>query len=136
MKVNELRIGNYVFYNSERKEFGFVSGVQEFLTNDGKIAINRRLDIFYDTKDIEPIPLNEDWLLKMGFIKDEFTLKFGIGLFWCKNNCDDSYYIDFEKDLGGFYIGANGYGYLRNIEYVHELQNLYFALTGEELVIC
>lgn len=130
IQANELRIGNYYMYAGndgivyakvntiQYNQFGLLSDCDG--VNFGICA---------------PIPITEEWLLKFGFKKDEFILKFSVGLFWCINNCDDSFYIDFDEDFRGFYIGLNGYGYLKNINHIHELQNLYFALTNKELNI-
>src|SRR5690606_23732350 len=68
------------------------------------------------------IPLTEQWLIDLGLKRmpeSEYTL--------------DSY------DLAGFKLWMNKGKFLFNdkinIDYVHQLQNLYFALTGEELTI-
>ena len=58
-------------------------------------------------KKIEPIPLTEEWLIRFGFKKDMVLLT---------NSDGDNFYLSDFK-----------------IEYVHQLQNLYFALTGNEL---
>jgi len=64
-------------------------------------------------KDFEPIPLTEEWLVKFGLM----SIKTELG-FW--NNGDAIYFsYGFEKSI--------------ELKYVHQLQNLYFALTGEEL---
>jgi hypothetical protein len=68
---------------------------------------------------LKPIPLTEEWLLKFGFDKIDFQfIKNGIKLFPIR----DLYY------RGNFPIKSD-------IKYVHQLQNLFFALTGEELTI-
>ncbi len=65
----------------------------------------------------EPIPLTEDWLLKFGF-----ELKnWGIKVWYLKG---------FEIDQN-FYLKGIDWGV--RFKYVHQLQNLYFALTNEEL---
>jgi hypothetical protein len=63
-------------------------------------------------KDYEPIPLTEEWLLKFGFI-------------WHGD-------IKILKGYLNNYVDGNGETHLK---YVHQLQNLYFALTNEELKI-
>ena len=117
MKTNELRIGNLV--NHIRKGV-IVIGIME-------------LDfIEKEVLDIEPIPLTEEWLLNLGFKK--YT-------YWRPNNLD--YY---HSDLKEFCIISgqvrlctdDPYEFFKipqNIQFVHQLQNLYFALTGEELTI-
>ena len=113
MKANELRIKNWVF-------------------NGKNIQVtSKQIDLFNDgVYDLLPIPLTEEWLLKFGFDKEKD---------WCGNEKEGSYelngyYYDMEdKDL--LYI--DNYGYESFCEYqlkhVHQLQNLSFALTGEEL---
>jgi hypothetical protein len=69
------------------------------------------------------IPLTEEWLLKFGFIKNNtcYVLKFG-------SNCITiSLFKKPYSYLNGTYISDR-------TQYVHQLQNLYFALTGEELI--
>lgn len=105
IKINEVRIGNWFSYNGADEEM-------QIDANDFQYVINGHIT------DIEPIPLTEEWLVKLGFEKilwDDFTFFRNKGL-------------DIEIHNGGFY--AN-----RKIENVHTLQNLYFALTGEELTI-
>ena len=64
----------------------------------------------------EPITLNAEWLEKFGFKKNNM------------------YWID-DTNIG-FTFHKNGnieWNQPKHIKYVHELQNLYFALTGKEL---
>jgi hypothetical protein len=67
--------------------------------------------------DIKPIILTEEWLLKLGF---DINIPYGWFYRGFKLNKNFSY------ELIGDAI---------KIKYVHQLQNLYFALTGEELTI-
>jgi hypothetical protein len=71
---------------------------------------------------IKPIPLTEEWLLKFGFSKkvDYLLQKRGFS-------------ICFEKHGDIFECFLESIGI--EIEYVHQLQNLYFALTNEELIL-
>lgn len=78
---------------------------------------------FYHLSDIKFIPLTEEWLLKFGF-ECVFT------------NDDHHYYLEsidlsLDRSYQPFGIGK----YKLKFEYVHQLQILYFALTGEELTI-
>lgn len=113
MKANELRIGNFV---SDR--LGIV-----IIGTNGRIEF---ADIY------KPIPLTEEWLVKFGFVKTYYDFEKG--------------YIKFDKNISdygcegiksNFWLVPNGdddwYRIPLNLLYVHQLQNLYFALTGEEL---
>ncbi len=127
MKASELRIGNLVDYN----EGGIfkVIGIHEFgIDCEDEIEI-----IYMEYENFNPIPLTEEWLLNLGFkeYKD----------FGYKTGCFDyikygfSYLIDTKK-IRIMHKGNNMSHILQNkVHYVHQLQNLYFALTGEELTI-
>jgi hypothetical protein len=122
--INELRIGN--LFTTHINLRGSWAEKQRF---DGEIYRCNRHTFMSDTeteKIFKPIPLSEEWLIRFGFLLEDLN--------WYKNDSDDSFYISFESDYG-FYVGATTYGYLKAILYVHQLQNLYFALTGKELTI-
>ena len=77
-------------------------------------------------KDIKPIKLTEQWLKGFGFEK------FGDYEIYNK----EDFQIDKtakEQNEKGYWFFINEYPV--NIMYVHQLQNLYFALCNEELVI-
>ena len=114
MKAEELRIGNYIYYSSE------VSKDELMTVSIGTFGL-----MLYNSDQLSPIPLTEEWLLKFGFESDEITFEFnGFTLGWYKG--DKMYYLP---------TGQISLRHKKEIEYVHQLQNLYFALTGEELTI-
>jgi hypothetical protein len=82
-----------------------------------------------------PIPLTEEWLLKFGFIKNTYP---NLHWFKCLDN-GDKLSITEHKQYGSnkhlsFYFNCGGYSSIDlQLINVHQLQNLYFALTGEEL---
>lgn len=114
VKLKELRIGNFVYCLSDDEktlEFVEISEIHEdmvYFTQcnfDGTIG-----GLCY------PIPLTEEWLLKMDFVN--------FGKRWTHSKLS----LDIIQGVG-FYMQ-----YVRlEINYVHTLQNLYFAITGEEL---
>jgi hypothetical protein len=85
----------------------------------------------------EPISLTEGWLRKFGFECRESTAakEYYLGL----NNVTNDWlfsivWLDKPESFG--YPNAPFYRNGRHtLYYVHQLQNLYFALTGEELTI-
>ena len=111
MKANELRIGNLVYLTDKDKVWEILDG--------------HEIDECDDNPLVQPIPLTEEWLLKFGFEKTmSWTyVKDLVG------NLKLVYYLG-EK---GWSIGFKSYSDFPNLKYVHQLQNLYFALTGEEL---
>ena len=131
MKANELRLGNLVYGVSDRIEKVTHITEKEVKTNLLKLDAESQLLNF---NDIRPIPLTEEWLLKFGF---EFNHQ---NEYWKHYQNDKGFNISqwvhptkfagFEK-FGAFYYGDS---YLE-VKYVHTFQNLYFALTGEELEV-
>ena len=133
MKTNELRIGNlvYVTDNLTNLIFKEITPINihnlMHLTGWDKSPV----DI-----EFEPIPLTEEFLLKFGFK----NIDKGGNDFITYTDSEHNYYlqIDVRRKDGKYLILDNSFDDLRafsmvDIEYVHQLQNLYFALTGNEL---
>lgn len=111
LQPKELRIGNYL---QDRK--GKIAIVEELSKDKIKAYSGMVTDL-----PLKPIPLTEEWLDKLGakLFPDGESLELSnrlIGYADCRNT---------------YYDKATGI----DLEYVHQLQNLYFALTGEELTI-
>ena len=83
---------------------------------------------------ISPIPLTEEWLLNFGFelTNDEGDVKYYDFI----NNSDYSIVFD-HSEIALHYNAKSGYYCIMyddtKLQKVHQLQNLYFALTGKEL---
>lgn len=133
MKASELRIGNlvYVTDNLTNLIFKEITPINihnlMHLTGWDKSPV----DI-----EFEPIPLTEEFFLKFGFE----NIDKGGNDFITYTDSEHNYYlqIDVRRKDGKYLILDNSFDDLRafsmvDIEYVHQLQNLYFALTGEEL---
>jgi len=118
MKANELRIGNWV----EQPNDG-VTRVTAIL-NDLQI----KTETGYIDKYCRPIPLTEEWLVKFGFDQNNVDIE-KYDCKWYKFSFTLDYW-NAQKFFVYGYIGGN-----KTIKHVHQLQNLYFALTGEELEI-
>ena len=128
----ELRIGNLIEYKLNSGSH-FVE-VNTYLLTVIDVGKKPFIDRY------KPIPLTEEWLLKFGFeeivfdseetgygVEYEISISHGSKMVVCddmsfgiENNELDTHWLslDFDKFSG-----------------VHQLQNLYFALTGEELEI-
>jgi hypothetical protein len=110
MKAKELRIGNLTY----RIE---VKNKNNTVIDDITIYDMERIQEVHDkTFTYEPIPLTEEWLLRFnwnGYNPMRFNHNFEIdkqGRLYCNSD----------------YKGVN-------VNYVHQLQNLYFALNNKEL---
>ena len=119
MDSRELRIGNLL----DRGDY--ICKVKT-IEEEGLILepINYKEEIFVE-RYIKPIPLTEDWLIKLGFFEKYGSCynRWNIKLFTLIDSEDD------DGNLKGEFI-FNG---TLEVKYVHQLQNLYFALTGAEL---
>jgi hypothetical protein len=122
MKASELRIGNLVW---DKMFLYSIRGITDILQaeisgiHNTKNASNEdfyKEGIVYSLnyENVEPIPLTEEWLLKFGFEKTDINT-------WG------------NKVIGIFFDGKIGSYNICNFKYVHQLQNLYFALCREEL---
>lgn len=109
---NELRIGNHIIdFHSEAK---ITSIGLEYISTDRGITKIQKIE------NIKPIPLTEEWLIKFGF-------KHYLYGYRLKSIVLEQY--------SSIYYKIRGYAHNSNIGYVHQLQNLYFDLTGKELFI-
>lgn len=123
MKANELRIGNLVQVDGAIVKVDSIHTSEQY--NTARTENGRLYSFVLDC--VEPIPLTDDWLVKFGFIeKDKWFYKEGfcIGYLTTEDNLQIEYCI----------AGHGGWKVLE-LKSVHQLQNLYFALTGEELTL-
>ena len=128
MKAKELRIGNYINHGTE------LIKVESIHTSKDDALINFDWEWNYFTSIVhcQPIPLTEKWLKKLGFKYSEERASMSNGFEEWENNgiyigpLDNDNYISEALDQGGIN---------QPIKYIHQLQNLYFALTGNELEI-
>lgn len=119
MKASELRIGNYL---NGRKGPVTVTEIRE--NNKVKIKENPSNFTFGDC--LLPIPLTEEWLLNLGFKKVGTNFELDFFVFW---------YSSYQNCFVWRFMNINSNADPISLEYVHQLQNLYFALTGEELTL-
>ena len=122
MKAEELRIGNYV----NEKHYG-LRRVVCIDNREGYDNVYR--DAYGDATGgfIRPIPLTEEWLLKFGLLNlNDYSFDGGCLYIDLLNKC---------IGVAGEEAVTCGMIYYAKCEYVHQLQNLYFALTGKELEI-
>ncbi|HLD90541.1 MAG TPA: hypothetical protein VI911_05930 [Patescibacteria group bacterium] len=124
MKIQELRIGNIVEL--------LIAGGGKFPNEIRPIKASEFYALSEHPGWAIPVPLTELWLEKFGFKSiglngQVFEHKEGIG--W---EGDDRFVI--ETDCKLFYPKFNFDDCCwTEFKYVHQLQNLYFALTGNEL---
>lgn len=110
MKPSELRIGNWVQANSPAM---IVEEITKF--GVGLYMPGSNADLFYHMiEKVEPIPITDEILVKAGFVK-KYGTWFGL--------------IELDED----YLFHYGMEEAVEIKSLHQLQNLVYCLTGEEL---
>ena len=129
LSAKDLRIGNYLFmpFTSENVK---VTGLALKEEKTQVMYIQSKFgtsQYFALPEQYSPIELTEELLLKIGFNEegkiDNENYVFDVYFYDC-------WRIDFREKLGYGDTDINLTGYWK----LHELQNLYFALTGSELV--
>jgi len=120
--ANELRIGNWVNAPSGNVK---VSAIGDKYFQDQKYGT------FYFVRS-EPIALTEEILLKAGFEKASVKDWWG-GLLINMGN--DGCKIRIRQNEDGWFFSFNCETLYIKCKSIHQLQNLYFALTGIELEI-
>lgn len=135
MKASELRIGNLIRLNREMEWSNPLSEktvkIESISTQGINYSNYPEMGVCWDTLDDKfvGIPLTEEWLLKFGFqYQDETKILF--------IQVGNLLHIEFEDmDCSITPTTWSGSSILpwMDIEYVHQLQNLYYALTGTEL---
>ncbi|MCQ2235204.1 MAG: hypothetical protein MJZ24_10760 [Paludibacteraceae bacterium] len=116
MNYKELRIGNHIYIDSRETAISAIDLAtmcqhEKFLIDKGVVT---------------PIYLSESILFKHGF-KVEFDITpnrvYSLGDFLIRSNSSHSFNL---------YVGQQTVG--KPFSYLHQLQNLYFAIEGKELI--
>ena len=146
IKPEELRIGNCFFNQTTVRE---CVGVLEdrIYYWDREISILK--PVWQSVELLDPIPITEEWLKRFGFsiegteLGDEGALViedpilapdyYEELIMWTPKGKGRRYIEDMDKDT--INVLQNYDKRMSHIKYVHQLQNLYFALTGSELTL-
>ena len=110
MKIEELRIGNWVNIDGR----------------DECVDAHWIYMLELDANGLKPIPLKEEILLSSGFYWDKKKV------YLCLN--ETAFRIRYSRNQLTLFQSSQ-YLTIPDIKYLHQLQNLYFALTQEELNI-
>ena len=117
MKSSELRIGNQIYIN----------GVVHNMTGADIFFMSQNEIFGIDISSYNPIKLTEEMLFKLGFgfeyekVLDRVYSSGDFLLYWNKQNGYRLFYHDKFLSIGIFYL--------------HQLQNLYFDVTGKHIFL-
>lgn len=135
--AKELRIGNWVNIHDKPASTYHPQKITAIYSNNRVEMADSgfEIDFPFDADSLYPIPLTPELLEKAGFkvvVGQAFTAmasKQGIDLFFLYPAIDETLEVVFA------FNNLQGETTRRELKYVHELQNLIFALTGQELEI-
>lgn len=136
MKIQELRIGNLVKCKTSND-----SAIYSVFQIDGlglKVRLSHpRHTEFTPIDRIKPIPLTEEVLLKCGFSDKDYKQGY-IGIDYKSGAMTFDFVLNKPGVMGNwnkcYTFSLPDYRFV-NIDYLHQLQNLFFDLTGEELEV-
>lgn len=128
IQANELRIGNIV--KDEDGNYRFISHVHKNYIGLSSVRYPQLYSMPHDLDEIEPVQISEEILLKCRAVRGSVTMYFipipsikcEIHATWFHNQ----YVIELQNDRIPI---------VTEVKYLHQLQNLYFALTGKELEV-
>lgn len=137
MRAQDLRIGNWV------NEYGVpIQITPQHILGLHQIEVAGKICI-----DLEPIPLTEEWLIRLGFEKRIINNTFPEYFIECTpKNYKMKYFLFFRFGLyhttpkgvcdeQGWRPELSGSVHCFHLQHVHQLMNLFYALTGEELTL-
>lgn len=138
MEAKELRVGNFIQRNGvvwAVNNIHGASGLIHVLPN-GNESLNTR-----SIHDFEPIQITEEWIVWFGgeyFRRDEINPIYGHDMTRLRLDISTDAWLTYERHGKRMDISSSDGSGISSpcnvkIQYVHQLQNLYFALTGEEL---
>lgn len=128
MKASDLMIGNY--FNSN---------------GNIDVVTPNEIEALFESENrewIKPIPLTEEWLVKFGFEwqpkKETYRIEYNIKKHGVKKGKAISIHAFKDEDV--WVITLFEVVFIDDVtptvlKYLHELQNLYYCLTGEQLKI-
>ena len=143
MNPTHLRVGNIVI-----DPFGRYAKLEK-IDGRGSVALSALNGDYswegYRLSDILPIVLTENIFLSLGFFAEHAKPSVSHSLFYSKEVADYKYsfaYAGFRNDWGFYHSYTDAFTEAQNntfdaisfgIKHLHELQNLWFALTQDEL---
>ena len=120
LNENELRLGNLFIEEKSSKIISVIGLEKNRIVFDGN---------FKNDWQAKPINITTEWLFNFGFAQlTNVNEGFKQNVFTIKKNNN---YLAVNFD---YVLKVEAFNYL-DINYVHQLQNLYFCLTGIELTI-
>jgi hypothetical protein len=126
MKLKDLRIGNILSSVSQEKETVIVKGIDAV----NELVIMDTFSNWNSLDNYEPILITPKWLERLGF---EYFANGSGRMYREALSVEVDFLFTKEMILAITLHYSEYHSFLRNIIYVHELQNIFYFVTGEEL---
>ena len=122
--ASDLRLGNWVF--EKGVDDNLVVTIVESIIEEGINHSSFRDGCNFTEYDkLFPIPIAEEYLLKLGFAKEgPYSFTFKKFRVWQDSTNDDWYFVS-EQMTRSVYI---------RMKHLHRLQNVYYAFTEEDFI--
>lgn len=127
--TRDLRIGSLIKYDNRVCTVEILSRTRLSIKYqyDGTTvtAFNAHFD------DVDGIKITDEWIERLGLEKDDYYDYFR----WLTSNYQVA--VETSPSGAGFSVldEYSDYEFVRNIEYIHQLQNLIYDFTGQELTM-
>lgn len=131
MEKNQIRIGNIV-YDSLNQSYDIVVGINNNDTVDFPFELNNDINF------VDGIKINSDIIKTLGFTQDNPTEEFYVKTYndpLDKNYIKMTMFFTNNKWTLCVILGEDSSTGIKDIKYVHQIQNAFFMVTGEELDI-
>lgn len=124
----ELRIGNYILVDNVTRKICCIKN-DDCLLQSPCIGFEQNNDCEYEisgSERVQALPITDQLLRDLGFIFHDH-LKV-----WQHTKYTKPYAIELDADYSA--LDFSGRPFIKNMQYLHQLQNLYYCIQGEELV--
>lgn len=122
---NELRIGNYVLCKGQLERLAMINNKTSAIELE-KLNVDETGEIGFSN--IQPVMLTDDILRQCGFIYHDYFK------FWQLINGKDELRSEMDIDRDYNIIDFMRRPMVKKVSSLHQLQNIYFMLKGQELL--
>lgn len=130
MDAKNQRVGNWIIEDETIYSYGTKKTTRQLTLEDFRVSD----DVWSDVWDMfKGVPITEENLLKIEGIQvtddNDFKIDFGRKIFLICKAQDNDWIILYREDIGFNYY------HLRFIEFIHEIQNVVWVISDNELKI-
>lgn len=127
INIKELRIGNYVLVQDGIRQVSLIRTDVNKVPAIGYESNHEQKFIACDSESVKAVPLNDQLLREIGFVfHDHFKV-------WQFTQPRKNFTIELDRDYTAMDFSHRPI--LKNMSSLHDLQNLFYTIRGEELLL-